>query len=256
VSRAFAGRHRPEMDVEIRVGEDDRRTVKTSERISIDIVRDIVARGLHTGARLPLEASMAESYGVSRSTLREALRLLEVQGLIHLKTGPGGGPVVGTIEAAYLARTTSLYFHLSGTTYGQLMATQLLLEPMCAELAARHPDRQDVMRPFVTPNGPPDDDFQEVALDFHNAVYRLAQNPALTLLAGAVTRTVTQHVLAYMNPFEMHDEIAVEHTATARAISAGHPEKARTLMAAHFRSQHEWCEQHSPGRVADLVEWR
>ena len=68
------------------------RTVKASERVAQEIVRDIVRRGLETGDRLPLEAAMVEEYGVSRTSLREALRLLEVQGLISLKPGPGGGP--------------------------------------------------------------------------------------------------------------------------------------------------------------------
>ena len=64
-----------------------------------------MAQGLGSGDRLPLEAAMVEQYGVSRASLREALRLLEVQGLIRLKPGPGGGPVVGAVEAANLART-------------------------------------------------------------------------------------------------------------------------------------------------------
>ena len=93
--------------------EERSRTVKASERVAQDIVRDIVRRGLQTGDRLPLEAAMVEEYGVSRTSLREALRILEVQGLISLKPGPGGGPVVGTVEPSHLARTAALYFHLS-----------------------------------------------------------------------------------------------------------------------------------------------
>ncbi len=140
---------RPEVTVGHVTRDVRRRAMKTSERVSLDIVRDIVAQGLRTGDRLPLEAAMAQQYGVSRASLREALRLLEVQGLIHLKPGPGGGPVVGSVEPSNLARTASLYFHLGGATYGQLMQTQVLLEPLCAQLAARHPDRREIMAPFT-----------------------------------------------------------------------------------------------------------
>ena len=119
-----------------------RRPQKTAERVAGEIVRDIVARDLGSGAHLPLEAAMAAQYGVSRSSVREALRILEVQGLISLKPGPGGGPVVGVVEATYLARTESLYFHLAGATYRDLIATQAVLEPLCAAAAAANPGRR------------------------------------------------------------------------------------------------------------------
>ena len=69
-----------------------RRSVKTSEAVMVLLVRDMVARGLTSGDRLPTEAEMMRQYGVSRASLREAIRLLEVQGLITLKPGPGAGP--------------------------------------------------------------------------------------------------------------------------------------------------------------------
>ena len=82
---------------------------------------------------------MVEQYGVSRTSLREALRLLEVQGLISLKPGPGGGPVVGTVEPAHLARTAALYFHLGGATYADVMRTQVLMESTCARFGGAAP---------------------------------------------------------------------------------------------------------------------
>src|ERR1700674_1494569 len=97
--------------------EADRRVVKTSETVAIDLVHDIVVRRLKAGDKLPLEVAMLQEYRVSRASLREALRLLEVQGLISIRPGPGGGPVVGSVDARHLARTASLYFHLGGMKY-------------------------------------------------------------------------------------------------------------------------------------------
>src|SRR3954469_3261027 len=77
------------------VREATRRAAKTSELVALDIVRDIVARRLKPGDRLPREAELVEQYGVSRTSLREALRLLEVQGLISIRPGPGMGTLVG-----------------------------------------------------------------------------------------------------------------------------------------------------------------
>src|SRR5215207_8330843 len=70
-------------------GDGPRRIRKTSEVVAMQIVKDIVDRGLVEGDRLPLEAAMVREYRVSRASLREALRLLEVQGLISLRPGRG-----------------------------------------------------------------------------------------------------------------------------------------------------------------------
>jgi len=74
-----------------RHGEAQRRTLKTSEIVALEIVRDIVSQRFKAGDRLPLESEMLAHYRVSRSSLREALRLLEVQGLIVIRPGPGAG---------------------------------------------------------------------------------------------------------------------------------------------------------------------
>ena len=119
---------------------------KTSEVVAFAVVRYIVERGLQSGDRLPLEAEMVDQYGVSRESLREALRLLEAQGIVSIRRGPGGGPVVGRAESMNLARTMTLYFQLAGATYDELLLAWRMLEPLAAELAARNPDRALVER--------------------------------------------------------------------------------------------------------------
>jgi GntR family transcriptional repressor for pyruvate dehydrogenase complex len=234
-----------------------RRTRKTSERVASDIVRDIVAMGLRTGDRLSLEAAMVEQYRVSRVSVREALRLLEVQGLIHLKPGPGGGPVVGAVEPANLARMAALYFHFGAATYGQLFETQAMLEPLCAHLAASNPLRGQLLQPFVESAEPgTEDEYRRAFAAFHSAVWTLAENPVLTLLSQAVTHIVSEHVVATMDPVELHPRIFGEHVALAKAVSAGHGEKARRLMADHFTAQHDYYKEHWPSRLLDLIEWR
>jgi len=233
------------------------RTVKASERVAQDIVRDIVARGLGTGDRLPLEAAMVEEYGVSRTSLREALRLLEMQGLISLKPGPGGGPVVGTVEPAHLARTAALYFHLGSATYEDLMRTQVLMESSCARLAAMNPLREAHMAPWITQELPvATGAYREQTSGFHGAVYQAADNPALTLLTQAVTHIVTQHVLLTMDPVELRGQIVDEHESLARTIASGDSYAAERAMAEHFEHQHEHLRRRSPGRVEEHVQWR
>ena len=237
--------------------ESERRITKTSETVALNIVRDITARGLKSGDRLPLEAAMLQEYRVSRASLREALRLLEVQGLISLKPGPGGGPVVGTVDTRHLARTVSLYFHLGGMKYGDIFTTQEILEPACAELAARHPDRSERMRPYIDADVPLEGfRYHAATVDFHTAVYELAGNGVLTLITGAITSIISTHIVSTMDPVELHESILDEHKELARAIAAGHASKAHRLMAAHFKSQHDYYRQRWPARFDEFIEWR
>src|SRR3990167_5758680 len=133
-------------------GEAVRRTLKTSELVALDIVRDIVNQGLKAGDRLPLEAQMLVQYRVSRSSLREALRLLEVQGLIGIRPGPGAGTVVGRVLPANLSRTLTLHLHMLGANYDELLEAWMETEPVLARLAALNPDRtkvRDSLSPFL-----------------------------------------------------------------------------------------------------------
>src|SRR6185436_5963734 len=86
------------------------RSLKAAEVVARDVVRSITAAQLQPGDGLPSESQMLQQYGVSRESLREGLRLLEVQGMISIRRGPGGGPVVGTVDSANLGRMSTLYY--------------------------------------------------------------------------------------------------------------------------------------------------
>jgi GntR family transcriptional repressor for pyruvate dehydrogenase complex len=237
--------------------EERSRTVKASERVAQDIVRDIVRRGLETGDHLPLEAAMVAEYGVSRTSLREALRLLEVQGLISLKPGPGGGPVVGTVEPSHLARMAALYFHLSAAKYADVMATQVLMESTCARLAALNPDREQLIAPWLEQHLPPDTPtYRDITAGFHGAVYDAASNPVLSLLTQAVSHIVTHHVVMTMDPVELRASIVDEHTELAQVIAEGDADRAEAMMAAHFEAQHAFLRKRSPARIEENIQWR
>src|ERR1700761_3394215 len=96
-----------------------RRRAKISQIVAAEIVRYVVDERLEEGDRLPTEAEMLEEFGVGRGSPREALRLLEAYGLISIRQGQNGGPVVATLRPQDLSRTLSFYFHLTGATYAE-----------------------------------------------------------------------------------------------------------------------------------------
>lgn len=233
------------------------RNIKAAERIAHEIVADIVRNQRPSGARLPLESELAERHGVSRATVREALRLLEIQGLIVVKPGPRGGTTVGAIESSFISRMLTLYFHLGATTYDELMRTQVILESSCAALAAANPDRADALVPYHEVCDPDDvPRYRAMTVGFHRAVYALVDNVALSMLTQAVTHTVSQHVIMTMDPVELRARLLDEHVELVDAIVAGDAERSRALAAAHFQHQHDHFRALMPERVADLVQWR
>ncbi len=204
------------------------RALKTSETVARDIVHDIVANGLRTGDSLPHEAAMLEEYGVSRESLREGLRLLEVQGLITIKRGPGGGPVVGQIDPANLGRISTLYYHLAGATYRELFDAWVLMEPILAARAARNDDRAlvvEAMEPYVEEldDGAAGDiaAFVGEHVNFHAVIASLAGNRVLELMLPTIGLVVTHHVVVSADPREVQQQIERDHAAIARAVSDG-----------------------------------
>jgi DNA-binding FadR family transcriptional regulator len=238
------------------------RPLKTAEAFARDLVNDIVNRGLRTGDKLPPEAVMLEEFGLSRESLREGLRLLEVQGLISIRRGPGGGPVVGHLDPASLGRTSTLYYHLAGGTYAELLEAWVVSEEILAERAARNPDREAVrtaMEPYLEPAQTDADEVTEFVLahsHFHGVLASLAENRVLEVLLQTVGQIATHHVLGHADPRHDREQIEADHAAIAKAVASGSPHKAAKAMAAHIRTMIEVYEVHLGAQLNEFIDWR
>jgi GntR family transcriptional regulator, transcriptional repressor for pyruvate dehydrogenase complex len=250
--------------LKIEVGGTVLRPLKTSETVARDIVHHVVAGRLAQGDSLPAEARMLEQYGVSRESLREALRLLESQGLITLRRGPGGGPVVGTVDPANLGRMSTLYYHLVGATYGELFEAWSVAEGYLAERAARNEDRALVrasLEPFLDDDGGETgatlEDFVTHHTEFHTEVGALAGNRVMQLSLMAIGQTVTHHIAYTADPRDVAEILLHDHRSIASAIIAGKPIKARDEMRSHLERVAAFYERSTGGAVLDqLIEWR
>jgi len=237
------------------------RPLKTSESVARDIVHDIIDQGLTTGDSLLPEVAMLDHYGVSRESLREGLRLLEVQGLITIRRGPGGGPVVGTVDPANLGRMSTLFFYMAGATYSELFEAWVISESVLAELAARNPDaraREAAMAPCLHRQGhTPErlDEFVQQHTEFHGAIGSLVNNRVLELSMRVYGQIVSHHVAVVNDPRGLRDQIADDHDAIADAIIAGHHRRARELMARHIRNVEQFNRDQMGEKVNDFIEW-
>ena len=116
---------------------------KTAMLLAQRIVGEIVDRGLEPGASLLSEREMLEEYEVARGTHREALRFLEIQGVITIRTGPGGGPVVNAPASRHLASIIAMMLQLDAAPFRAVLEARATLEPWMARRAAeRRSDEQ------------------------------------------------------------------------------------------------------------------
>lgn len=237
------------------------RKPKASEVTAEQIVQEIVTHGYRVGDRMPAESEMLERTGVSRETLREALRILEAQGILTIRRGPGGGPFINSLNASYLARTASLYFNLAGATYRELFETWEFIEPPMTAKVASLPDRPwklERLTPFLEydPHAHTRGRVIHDLNDFHAVVADMSSNRVLTLLTQAVDHIVVHQVLQGVDPIERGSSMAHSHHGIARAIIDGHATKARNLMEEHIEEVVGWVNESSPSVLDELIAWR
>ena len=240
------------------------RPLKTSESVARDIVHDIVSGGLRTGDRLAPEAVMLDEYGVSRESLREGLRLLEVQGLISIRRGPGGGPIVGRVDPANFGRISTLFYHLAGGTYAELFEAWVVTEATLAERAARNEDRglvRAAMVPYLELSTAHAEsctvaEFVFAHTHFHAVVASLAGNRVLQLMLQTIGQIVTHHVAVNADPRDAEADIDRDHVEVARAIAAGRPAKARSRMEEHILHVSDFYKGEIGAQMDEFIEWR
>jgi GntR family transcriptional regulator, transcriptional repressor for pyruvate dehydrogenase complex len=238
-----------------------RRGLKTSERIARSIVQTVAAAGLQPGDRLPNEAEMLSRYGVGRASLREALRILEVQGLVDIKPGPGGGPVLSKSSAREFGHLASLHFQFSGGTFGQLIDARQLLEPVLASQAAqlRDPEAfEGIKRALeIEAAGLPEElNCLGRASDFHRAVVTAANNVVLGLYSESLAEVVRERLMSRVLPMDSADRMHQDHVAIGKAIQRGEATKAQFLMSEHLgRYNKEYVESRLPGFLAEVIDW-
>ena len=239
-----------------------RRGEKLYETVAREIVRRIRAEKLQPGSLLPSEAVMLKEYGVGRASLREALRVLEVNGLITVKPGPGGGPVVASVESREFGRMASLYFQMGGMTFRELMEARLVVEPMMARLASERRDPALVaeLQEAVTTAGSvrlsDDVAYLSTSADFHAVVARMSGNRILDLVGGALLEIFYDRVGGMLFPVSRRGAVCNAHASIAEAISVGNAELAETLMREHMVEYVEYAKRRHPALLDEVVDWR
>lgn len=196
------------------------------------------------GDQLPPERELAVQLGVGRSAVREAMRVLQTQGLITSSTGPGRGTRIAPARGDALARIFRLHLALTETGTSDLTETRVALERSSAALAARRASPKSLRRlgAVVSEMAGADtvDGFNELDTEFHVLVARAGQNQLIADLTVAIRQAVREPIraasLAMANWPDYRLELLADHQEVLAAIVAGDPELAATRMETHIRS--------------------
>lgn len=212
---------------------------KAYRQIVDAVERDLYAGDLRPGDRLPSEREMVARYGVSRASVREALRVLENSGLVRSRHGDRSGPLVLDPAGGPLAETLTRIAKLHGSTPGELVGFRMVLESAANQLAAYlRSDEQlaEIHETLAAMRAAVDvgvDAFGKADFAFHECVVKSSRN---TLLEYSL-HAARQAVLAQIGDKIVHAEDARaqmteslrHHELVAAAIEAGDGERAASL---------------------------
>jgi GntR family transcriptional repressor for pyruvate dehydrogenase complex len=215
--------------------------VKKSTQIMQQIRGAIMQGKLKPGQALPQEKELVAEFGVSKHTLREALRSLEALGLLTVRRGAGGGPVVNEIDWISARDYFASFLHFQKVTLTDISEVRKLVEPYIAGKAARliTPDNLAELR-AVHENcvqafhSGEDVVRNETEVMFHVLLGKYAANPFLWVVLDFVNNMLAdaKHKLKPGRDFSA--KVIEEHQRILDAIEAKAPEKAAQAMYEHI----------------------
>ncbi|MGO4689737.1 FadR/GntR family transcriptional regulator [Glaciibacter sp. 2TAF33] len=227
--------------------------VRVAETVATELRRRILRGDFPDGA-LPKQDQLREEYGISHPSLREALRILETEGLVVVRRGNVGGAMVQQPGEARFGYTLGLALQSSGTHVQELATAVATLEPVCARLCAENPKRSKDIVPRLraildttrdegeTSEGVP---FTRSARSFHSAVVDLCGNEPTKMIVGGLValwdaqeEAWAQHLTAE-GQYPGHDRRVATidaHSQLLDLIEAGDGPGAEDFSRRHIRS--------------------
>lgn len=227
------------------------RADKMASRIARQIEAEIVRRGWPVGESLGSERALQERFGVSRSALREAVRLVEHHRVARMRRGPNGGLLICEPDAGPATRAVVIYLEYLGTSLEDVLDARLLLEPLAASLAAEHIDEAGIARLRAVlraeehwrPGLPAPRD------EFHVALAERSNNPVLQLFIDVLVRLTARSARNARTDSETEAVEAVEHmhgdhSELVAAVTAGDAASAKMLSERHVERVTAWLRGH------------
>jgi DNA-binding FadR family transcriptional regulator len=214
--------------------------------IARELEQQVLSGELAVGSVLPGELSLAKRFSVSRSTIREAIRLLEQLGLIRREQGRNKLTVTAPSNKEIGARMRTAFL-LQDTTFEQLLDVMSAIEPMCAAVAAVKADDDDlaaIADNLARTEAALDDPEALVALDieFHNLVAAATGNGALRLSRDTIGELFYPAFNQVIRRLNAGARLLFAHRKIFEALKARNAAEARSWMEKHIGDFQRGCE--------------
>lgn len=221
--------------------------MKNYELVLHRVEADLAAGRLRIGGRLPGERALAEQLGISRPSVREAVRVLEAMGVVRTATGSGpeAGAVIVAEPVSPLTAVLRLHLATNHLPMGDVVQTRLLLESWSArEAAARELEVGELkvaeeLLDRMDEAGLSPEEFHLLDAEFHVALSGLAGNVLIAAVMTSLRSAIHGYVLAAVPNLPDWETTALglrsEHRAILAAVRGGEPERAAELVTAHIR---------------------
>jgi GntR family transcriptional repressor for pyruvate dehydrogenase complex len=238
VARA-AGSPRGEIFVEMQ------RELPLSDRVAQQL-RDLIVSGrLKPGDQLPAERELAESFGVSRTVIREAVRSLAARGMVNVRSGSGSR--VAAVDSSHVADSMQLYLQgIGGMDYSAVHEVRTVLEQRMAHLAAQRAtdDEVETLRSVLEQMRSARHDAERAAVsdvEFHRTIAQMTGNPLFVVLLDSIREVLMEIRRATLSVPGRPEEAIDWHERILDRIADGDSEGAERAMRDHLvDSLHLW----------------
>jgi GntR family transcriptional regulator, transcriptional repressor for pyruvate dehydrogenase complex len=220
------------------------------QKVAEAIKQWVMDEGWQPGQRLPSETELIGRFGMAKGTIREAIRLLEAQGLVKSRTGPGGGVFVHRVSEERAAALLGNYVYFAHPTIDDIYQLRAALEPeLAASLAGRLSVSQlDHLESVVAESAPPAASAEGEAarhaasLRFHVELAAMSENPLLRFVIRFLAEllseiTVARGLHSDTDPELWQSGLAYQ-TRLIEALRTADPARARSVMEAHMATAH------------------
>ena len=222
--------------------------MRTHQLVLSWIEKELSEGRLAVGGRLPAERTLAEQLTVSRTSVREAIRILEALGVV--RAGVGSGPEAGTLvisdPTAALGSALRLHVATQHLPVADIVETRVLLESWAASKA--RPDAPELetagaLLDEMAEEGLAVDDFLALDVRFHLALADAAGNAVVSAMMGSLRESIQGYAAQLTSNLPDWEDTAsrlkAEHRAILAAIRNDDGERAAKLVAAHIQGYYK-----------------